>query len=172
MRPFLSVLVLGCALLQAACVSNTGTKVVHELIKLDLHVEAASNVNPDDEKRAAPIIVRVYELKNVDAFNASDFFSLQDKDKSVLNDDLVVRDQFQLRPGESKTIQRIADQATTTLGVLAAYRDLPNSVWRATWTLPSAPPQAWYRWGQKVKLTIRLDTNAIKITDEQPQSRK
>ncbi|QNB15894.1 type VI secretion system lipoprotein TssJ [Paraburkholderia tropica] len=128
--------------------------------------------HPDDEKRAAPIIVRVYELKNVDAFNASDFFSLQDKDKSVLNDDLVVRDQFQLRPGESKTIQRIADQATTTLGVLAAYRDLPNSVWRATWTLPSAPPQAWYRWGQKVKLTIRLDTNAIKITDEQPQSRK
>ncbi len=43
------------------------------------------------------------------------------------------------------TIARTADAATTTLGVLAAYRDLPNAVWRSVYTLPIAPDKAWYR---------------------------
>ncbi|WP_322047513.1 type VI secretion system lipoprotein TssJ [Paraburkholderia sp. J67] len=158
------------ALVLTACASDT-SKVAHEPVKLDLSIKASSGVNPDEQQRAAPIIVRVYELKNADAFTSADFFSLQEKDKVVLADDLVLRDQFQLRPGEQKIIQRNADQATTTLGVIAAYRDLPNSVWRATWTLPPSPTAAWYHRGPKVKLTINLDANAIRITDAQPNSK-
>lgn len=166
MRPFTHVVALVCVLGLSACASSD-PKAVHEPVKLDLTVTASSSVNPDDQKRAAPIIVRIYELKNADAFNAADFFSLQDKDKTVIADDLVARDQFQLRPGENRAIRRNADQATTTLGVIAAYRDLPNSVWRATWTLPPAPPAGWYRFAPKLKLTINLDTSAIRITDAQ-----
>ncbi|MHB9839219.1 type VI secretion system lipoprotein TssJ [Paraburkholderia terrae] len=170
MRPSSRVIAFACVLGLVACASND-PKAVHEPVKMDLTVTASSSVNPDDQKRAAPIVVRFYELKNADAFNAGDFFSLQDKDKTVLADDLVVREQFQLRPGESKHIQRNAEQATTTLGVIAAYRDLPNSVWRATWSLPPAPPAAWYRPAPKLKLTINLDTSAIRITDAQQQNK-
>jgi type VI secretion system protein VasD len=127
-------IMIACVLSLAGCTSNS-SNVAHEPVRLDLSIKASSGVNPDDEKRPAPIVVRIYELKNADAFNSADFFSLQDKDKAVLADDLVARDQFQLRPGEEKTIHRNANQATTTLGVIAGYRDLPNSVWRATWTL-------------------------------------
>ncbi|TXC80111.1 type VI secretion system lipoprotein TssJ [Paraburkholderia azotifigens] len=155
---------MACTLGLAACTSDP-SKGVHESVRLDLSIAASSGVNPDDEKRAAPVVVRVYELKNADAFNSADFFSLQDKDKVMLADDLVVRDQFQLRPGEHKTIQRDADQATTMLGVIAAYRDLPNSVWRATWAVPTSPAAAWYRFSPKLKLTIDLEANAVRITD-------
>nr|WP_233272750.1 type VI secretion system lipoprotein TssJ [Paraburkholderia acidisoli] len=154
----------------AACASDT-SKNAHEPVKLELVFVASSNVNPDDQKRAAPVIVRLYELKNADAFNSADFFSLQEKDKALLADDQLMRDQFQLRPGEQKVIRRNADQATTTLGVIAAYRDLPNSVWRSTWTLPPSPSAAWYHRSPKLKLTIKLDANAIKISDEQPKSK-
>ncbi|ALL64989.1 Type VI secretion lipoprotein/VasD [Paraburkholderia caribensis MBA4] len=170
MRPSSRVIAFACVLGPVACASND-PKAVHEPVKMDLTVTASSSVNPDDQKRAAPIVVRFYELKNADAFNAADFFSLQDKDKTVLADDLVVREQVQLRPGESKHIQRHAEQATTTLGVIAAYRDLPNSVWRATWSLPPAPPAAWYRLAPKLKLTVNLDTSAIRITDAQQQNK-
>jgi type VI secretion system protein VasD len=90
---------------------------------------------------------------------------LQDKDKTALADDLVTRQQFQLRPGESKSIKTRADPATTSVGILAAYRDLPNSVWRAVYPLPAAPDAAWYRASPKLKLTINLEPNAIKITE-------
>ncbi|MFC0400778.1 type VI secretion system lipoprotein TssJ [Paraburkholderia rhizosphaerae] len=166
MRSLIHVVVFVFALPFAGCASHD-PKAAHEPVRLTLTVKAASTVNPDDQQRAAPIVVRVYELKNEDAFTSSDFFSLQDKDKTVLGDDLVARDQFQLRPGNNRTIQRNADPATTTLGVIAAYRDLPNSVWRATWTLTPAPPAAWYRRAPKLQLTITIDTNAIRITDAQ-----
>jgi type VI secretion system protein VasD len=136
-----------------------------EPVKLELSVVASTGVNPDDQKRAAPIVVRIYELKTDGVFNSADFFSLQDKDKTALADDLVTRQQFQLRPGESKSIKTRADPATTSVGILAAYRDLPNSVWRAVYPLPAAPDAAWYRASPKLKLTINLEPNAIKITE-------
>lgn len=164
MRLITSVTAAALALVLAACAS--GDPKPKEPLRLDLTVNAASTVNPDEQKRAAPIVVRVYELKTDGAFNAADFFTLQDKDKTVLADDLVKRDQFQLRPGEHVTITRTAEPSTTTLGILAAYRDLPNSVWRAVYALSVAPDKAWYRFSTpKLKLTITLDTNAIKVIE-------
>ncbi|MDR5760419.1 type VI secretion system lipoprotein TssJ [Caballeronia sp. LZ035] len=153
-----------CALALGACASSDAPPR-REPLKLDLAIRASSTVNPDDQKRAAPILVRVYELKSVDAFNEADFQSLQDKDKTVLATDLVVRDQFMLRPGESRSIARNAQSASTALGVLAAYRDLPHAVWRATTVLPATPPAAWYRRAPKLQLAIDLDTDAIRISD-------
>lgn len=151
-------------LLLAACASSDPKP--HEPLRLDLTVSAATAVNPDDQGRPAPIVVRVYELKTDNAFKAADYFSLQDKDKTVLADDLVKRDEFQLRPGEHQTIRRVADANTTTLGVLAEYRDLPHAVWRAVYPLPATPEKAWYRFSSpKLNLTINLDAGAIRITD-------
>jgi type VI secretion system protein VasD len=164
MRLFINVVALAFACALTACVSSD-PKTAKEPVKLELSVVASVGVNPDDQKRAAPIVVRIYELKTDGVFNSADFFSLQDKDKTALADDLVTRQQFQLRPGESKSIKTRADPATTSVGILAAYRDLPNSVWRAVYPLPAAPDAAWYRASPKLKLTINLEPNAIKITE-------
>jgi type VI secretion system protein VasD len=110
--------------------------------------------------------VRIYELKNDGAFNAADFFTLQTRDKTALADDVVKRDELQLRPGEHQTLVRRPDPVTTTIGVIAAYRDLPNAVWRAVYTMPAAPDKAWYRlFTPKLKLTIDLEAKAVKITE-------
>jgi type VI secretion system protein VasD len=164
MQPSASIAALLTLLLFAGC-AGSERKTPREPVKLDISIIASSGVNPDDQKRPAPIVVRVYELKNADALNQADFYSLLDKDKTVLNDDLIQRDQFQLRPGEQTVIRREADQATTVLGVIAAYRDLPNSVWRATWPLPPAISAAWYRRAPKLKLVVDLEASAINITD-------
>lgn len=151
-------------LLLASCASSDPKP--HEPLRLNLTVSAATTVNPDDRGRAAPIVVRIYELKTDNAFKAADYFSLQDKDKAVLSDDLVKRDEFQLRPGERQTIRRIADAGTTALGVLAQYRDLPHAVWRTVYPLPATPKKTWYRFSTpKLDLTIDLDADAIRITD-------
>jgi type VI secretion system protein VasD len=51
------------------------------------------------------------------------------------------------------------------IGVLAAYRDLPNAVWRSTYDLPEARDAAWYRRGNKLRLNIDLGAKAIKVTE-------
>jgi type VI secretion system protein VasD len=164
MRLIAPIIAVAFALVLAACASSD-PKPLKMAIRLDLSVVASAGVNPDDQKRAAPIIVRLYELKTDSAFAAADYFSLQDKDKTLLADDIVRRDEFQLRPGEKKVFQRKIDPTTTRLGILAAYRDLPNSVWREVYTLPTTPDAAWYYRSPKLKLTVDLDANAIRVTE-------
>lgn len=150
----------------AGCVSSAPKPEVKEPVRLELKVSALPGVNPDDRGRAEPIAVRIYALKNANAFNEADFFTLQNRDKTVLADDLVNRDEFVLRTGEHRTIVGPFDPATTAIGVLAAYRDLPNSVWRAVYSIPATREAAWYRFSKpKLKLAIDLDANAVKITE-------
>jgi type VI secretion system protein VasD len=169
----MSLYKLGAALLawtlvvmMGACASSDPDPKTHkEPLRLELSVKAASDVNPDDKGRPAPIVVRIYELRNDGTFKSLDFISLQEKDKALLADDINVRDEFLLRPGDTKNFRRKPDSATRVIGVLAAYRDLPNAVWRTAYELPEARDAAWYRRGSRLRLNINLGAKAIKVTE-------
>ncbi|WP_211460482.1 type VI secretion system lipoprotein TssJ [Collimonas silvisoli] len=154
-------------LLLSACASS-GEPALKEQSKLDLVIEAGSDVNPDEKSRAAPLMVRIYELKSDAAFQEADFFSLQSSDKVTLGSDLLAKDEYILRPGDNQAIRRKSSPSTEAIGVLAAYRDLPNSNWRVVYKLPPAPEAVWYRSAipaNKIKLHIKLESNAIKLTE-------
>ncbi|MDH6168954.1 type VI secretion system VasD/TssJ family lipoprotein [Variovorax boronicumulans] len=53
-----------------------------EQTRLDITITAEAGVNPDDKGRAAPILVRLYELKSEGSFEAADYFSLSSNDKA------------------------------------------------------------------------------------------
>lgn len=138
-----------------------------EQTKLDITVTADAGVNPDDKGRAAPIMVRVYELKSADTFEAADYFSLNGNDKAVIGADLLVRDEFILRPGDVRTIRRKSHPDLTAIGVIAGYRDLAQADWRAVQKLDPAPEVAWYRAvlpANKVELKIDLQAKGIQLT--------
>ncbi|BDT68005.1 hypothetical protein os1_21860 [Comamonadaceae bacterium OS-1] len=140
-----------------------------EATKLVLIVDAAAGVNPDASLRPSPIKVRVYELKDAAGFRDADYFTLDTSDKTALAADMLAKDEFILRPGESKTIERKSNAQTTAIGVLAGYRDLPNSIWRAVYTLKDAPVAAWYRAlipSSKATLTIQLQPQGIAISEK------
>jgi type VI secretion system protein VasD len=134
---------------------------------LRMQVLAADNVNPDDNGRAAPILVRVYELKSDTAFRNADFFSLQDNDRKVIGEDLLAVDEFVLRPGEKKTIARKANPETTAIGVLAGYRNLGKSVWRSVYPWRDPPNTPWYRRMFKREandaLTVRIGKQSVSV---------
>ncbi|MBB5414508.1 type VI secretion system lipoprotein TssJ [Paraburkholderia atlantica] len=141
--------------------------VIKERTTLRLQIAANENVNPNEWGTAAPILVRVYELKSPTAFQTADFFTLQSDDKKILGDDALVVDEFILRPGDTREIVRKSNPATTAIGVLAGYRDLGKSVWRAVYRLPVAPDAAWYRMAlpdKEQKLTIQLDQRTVSIS--------
>lgn len=118
-------------------------------------VEAGAAVNPDNKGRASPIVVRVYELRSLAAFNGADFFSLWDREKELLAADMVAKDEFQLRPGEQKKFERNAQPDTKFVAVIAAFRDIERANWRGS--VGIAP-------NQTTPVAIKLDARSVGIT--------
>lgn len=159
--------VVFASMLLTACASS-GEPSPKEASKLDLTIFASDDVN-GDEKGASPIQVRVYELKSDKAFNDADFFSLTTNEKAMLDDDVLKKNKYILRPGQNQTIARTSSPETTAIGIIAGYRDLKDTVWRAVYTLPIAPDASWMRAivpANKVKLHIALESTGIAIQDK------
>jgi type VI secretion system protein VasD len=110
--------------------------------------------NPDLRGRPSPVVVRVYELKSVTAFNSADFFSLFEKEQEALGGELIGREEFQLRPGETRPYQRQLQPDTKFIGVVAAFRDLENSRWRHTASVPAKREPA---------VTIGVEGTAVSV---------
>lgn len=114
-------------LLVSACASMSPYS---SLTKLDLMLTASDQLNPDLNGRPSPIVVRLMELKHPVAFENADFFSLYERAKEALAPDLVASEELELRPGESVELKLSVDPGSRYVGVLAAYRDLPETRWR------------------------------------------
>ncbi len=127
MRRLRPLLLASCVVWLAGC-AKPPPKPAPTVIQAVLTADAG--VNPDSRGRASPIVVRVFELKSLAVFNGADFFSLWDREKETLGADLVAREEIQLRPGEQRKIERIAQDGTLHFAVVAAYRDLERATWR------------------------------------------
>lgn len=122
----------GCAALLTAC---TAMSPYSNLTKLDLQLAASDDLNPDLHGRPSPVVVRLLELKHPVAFEHVEFFSLYDRAKAVLAADLVSIEELELSPGKHLDLKLSAREGSRYLGVMAAYRDLPETQWRYVITL-------------------------------------
>ncbi len=140
------VLLLCGILLAAGCGSSP------PLLRGSINVDP--NVNPDRAGRPSPIVVRVYELKSVAAFNGADFFSLFDNEQATLSSELVGREEFQLQPAETRQYRRQLQPDTKFIGVVGAFRDLDQARWRQSVPVPSK---------RSPTITIGLQARAVTV---------
>ncbi|HVK54598.1 MAG TPA: type VI secretion system lipoprotein TssJ [Burkholderiales bacterium] len=117
-------------------------------------VDVQPTVNPDSRGRASPVVARVYALKSPAAFNGADFFSLFEKDKETLGAEMLDKEELQLMPGQKRDLQKPFPPETRYVGVIAAFRDLERSQWRA---VIAVPPQ------KSTVLQIVVEKNAVSI---------
>lgn len=166
-RLHLCFILLGVAL--AGCGSlSSSPSAQREPTELELFIEASDRLNPDPQGRAAPILLRIYELRSADVFQEADFFALYLRDRSTLGGEILMVDQFILRPGQVQVLQRRSNPESRYIGVVAGYRDLPISTWRALYRMPTTPELKWYSAltpGSTSSLRIDLQPNSVLITD-------
>jgi type VI secretion system protein VasD len=117
-------------------------------------LNALASVNPDVRGRPSPVTVRVYGLKTRSVFDGADFFALYDKDKETLGAELVEREEFQLKPGDTRLIDKPVAAGITHLAVFAAFRDVERAQWRSVMAI--IPKQT-------NNLEIRLEQNSVSI---------
>lgn len=121
---------------------------------LALVLNATNAINPGLNQRAAPVMVRVYELKSSTAFDAADFFALHDKEREVLGADLLHRDEFQIRPGERVQLSRKLTPGIRRLAVTVAFRELERSIWKDSITIGEPVPD---------EVRVLIDTRQVRI---------
>ncbi|CAH0990149.1 hypothetical protein SIN8267_00234 [Sinobacterium norvegicum] len=120
MKSLLSTIFIAALILVAGCSST------REILNLDtsaiLNISASNEVNPDQDNRPSPIIVRVYQLADNRQFSREEFISLYQHAEQNLGKDLI--DTTLLKefiPGESReeTLELTAD--VNYIGILAEY---------------------------------------------------
>jgi type VI secretion system protein VasD len=104
------------------------------MTKLNLTLAASDQLNPDLNGRPSPVVVRLFELRHPVAFEHADFFSLYERARETLSPDLLSSEELELRPGETVELKLAVAGGGRYVGVVAAYRDLPQARWR--YTLP------------------------------------
>jgi type VI secretion system protein VasD len=128
-----------------------------KMTKLDLTLSGSEKLNPDLNGRPSPIVLRLIELKHPVAFESADFFSLYQRPKEALAPDLVVLEELELRPGEQRELKLSVHKGSRYVGVLAAYRDLPESNWRVVIPLQQQARNS---------SVLKLDAQGIKAVDK------
>lgn len=131
------------------------------LTKLDLTLTTSDAVNPDLHGRPSPVVVHLLELRHPVAFENADFFSLYARAEQTLPKDWVSSEELEMRPGEQRVLKLSVDSHSRYVGVLAAYRDLPQVQWRLV--LPVAPARL-------TRADLVLDSTGIRMAV--PDTRK
>lgn len=98
--------------------------------RLELTLNGNDLLNPDINGRPSPVVVRLLELRNPVAFETRDFFSLYERGGEALAQDLVAREELELRPGDGVELKLRVEPGSRYVGVMAAYRNLPETRWR------------------------------------------
>ena len=116
------------AMAVSACAFDHGPKTTD----LRFIVEADDLINPNTANVASPVVLRIYELKQLNAFMAASLFELLDTDTTVLGQDLVAKREIEIKPGETLKFDRSTPIETHYIGVIAGFRTLEVAKWRAS----------------------------------------
>lgn len=160
------LLAVATSLLLTACVKDAATpettaEAQAQTAVVELHFHAIGGLNPSTNGQAAPVRVRLFELKNAATFARSDYFALADRAQSTLGLDLLDQDEVIVQPGEQLNIRRDLNPVTRQIGLLVGYRELDRAQWR---TVISVPPR------QYSEYQISLDVRAVRADVVAPVS--
>lgn len=144
------ILLFTLVLLLGACASDPPPPPT--LVELTLM--ASDRLNPTALGSAAPLRIKLYQLKGTATFDRADFFALFDKGSATLGAERVEEEELLVRPGETLTLQREIDDAASHLGVVAGFRDLDRAIWRRA---VAVAPQ------QTSRMIITFDARSVVI---------
>jgi type VI secretion system protein VasD len=120
-------------------------------------MRAKADANPGPDGHPSPIVVRLYQLKADTAFINSDYFPLIDDEKKVLGGDLLSREEQELFPGQTVSLEIPFAAETRFIGVAGGYHDTGSASWRA---IAPAPGSA----GHSVHVTAVAERTTLTVS--------
>ena len=119
-------------LLPALALAGCGGDAAPKTTGLRFIVQADDEINPNVKNEASPVVLRIYELKSLNAFSQASLFELLDNDTAVLGADMVGKREIEIKPGEKQAFERATPVDTHYIGVIAGFRVIDQASWRAS----------------------------------------
>ena len=123
-----------------------------KITAIDATFTSAHQLNPSMRGIASPITVYLYELKALEVFEKTDYFSLEANSKVVLGAELLAQDELKFEPEQARHYMRELQPTTRYFGIIAAYQDIDHAHWRTS--VEIVPHEI-------TKIVVRLDAKAI-----------
>ncbi|NHR06952.1 type VI secretion system lipoprotein TssJ [Chromobacterium haemolyticum] len=96
----------------------------------DIGIVTDNTANADSAGNALSVVVRIYQLRQRDAFDNALYQTLLDQDQAVLAYDALSADSFTVAPSTGMHTSMPLSQETQYLGVVAFFRQLDRGNWR------------------------------------------
>lgn len=141
----LAATLTGCGLTQTVTdgtVSMTKSIFYKQVKTLHLDLQAREGVNNNAKGASLATVVRIYQLKDRKAFDATDYPSLFAEDSQAIKTDLVAQKDIRLRPGESVTLDMPMEETAQFVAVAGMFMapDQANDSWRIILTRDDLDP--------------------------------
>lgn len=141
-------MVVGALVLSVLSCSSTQVK---------LDVTATDNLNLNQFDEALPVVIRIYQLSDVQSFQSATFEQLWKSDKSVLANALITVEERTVNPSDSLNIKFDQAEEARYVAVFALFRERANENWRVTHELDTGTVQL------STSLDVLLTSNAISL---------
>jgi type VI secretion system protein VasD len=76
------------------------------------------------------VVLRIYQLRTDEMFKTASFDDLFDQEQRALGATLISRNEFRLRPSETRTVDVTVAPETRFVAALAAFRQINDARWR------------------------------------------
>lgn len=101
-----------------------------EPTRVVLDIRTFEDINPNDQGRPSPLVLRIYQLRSEKEFSEAYFQDLFQNDQNVLKGVMIGREEIIVVPNEKRAVFYEPDKETQAIGILAAFRHFQLGEWR------------------------------------------
>lgn len=142
LRSFKSVLCCIWILVLGGCSSSGSSPTFLPPFKVEVNIIPTDDINIYSDGSPHPVSIRIYQLREIGAFNKSEFLELYNQDRSVLNEALVDMINISpILPGKSKKISLDIQQEARYLAVLAEFANYRQLITKSYISLTDNPDE-------------------------------
>lgn len=104
-----------------------------------LNLYAADNINPNQDERPRPVVVRLYQLSNDLRMLNAKYDGILLKDAEILKDDILKVDEVEVFPNDLVEVKFERLPEATLLAGVALFRSPQGQSWKTYYAFPPMP---------------------------------
>lgn len=106
--------------------------------EIALHIQAAADLNLDEEGNPLPTVVRVYQLSGDLATRSLDFTELWEDHETALGDEYISDKEFQIYPDSSEVIMLTPEKDARFILAFGVFQQPVGNTWYRVYEIPDS----------------------------------
>jgi len=129
-----------CAALSLGACKNKNKETCkpddYQFKEIALHIQAAQDLNLDEEGNPLPTVVRVYQLSGDLATRNLDFMELWEDHEAALGDEYISHKEFQIYPDSFEVIQLAPEKDARHILAFGVFQQPVGNTWFRVYKIP------------------------------------